>query len=222
MQIDAAGACVICGRSAAVGDLAPELMRLPESVRRPIHASCYRTYVEESRVRGEAWARSRRGRWTLFWLRAKFGAIMLAAGAFTVVAAGPMVIALAVRAWRIRQAIRATLLGEARAVVIVGCRAQSDAMAEAEELFSALWCERVHVVARMVDIGTPFAETDLARRAWEHWGNDPKLPGQASVVIIPDHGAVKRFRITSSSKVSVRQASGRPADVRGAIERMLS
>lgn len=190
--------CAICGKRVAEVDLAPEMARLPESARLPIHAACFESYAKESRARGEAWARSPRGRWTLGWLRVRLVGTVVLATIFTVVAAGPVAVVLAVRGRRLRRAVGSALLGESRAVVIVGYRSTSGGAADIRDIFSASWGQNRGAVVLLVDIDAPFVKTDLARAAWEHWGNDPKPPRQHSVVVIPRHGAVKCLRIGRS------------------------
>lgn len=190
--------CAICGKRVAEIDLAPELARLPASGRLPIHAACFQSYVKESRARGEAWARSPRGRWTLGWLRVRLVGTVLLATILTVVAAGPVALVLAVRGTRLRRAVVSALLGESRAVVIVGHRPSTGTAADIRDIFSASWGASSGVVVLLIDIDAPFAKTDLARAAWEHWGSDPKPPRQQSVVVIPRHGAVKCLRIGHS------------------------
>lgn len=192
------GRCAICGKVVVTGDLAPELAHAPEPARLPIHAACFQSYLKESRARGDAWARSARGRGALGWLRIRLIATVMAATILTIVAAGPIAIAVAVRGKRLRRAVCSTLPDESRAAVIVGYRPNSAGAAEVRDVFSAAWGEGAAVLVLLVDIDAPLGPTDLAGAAWQHWGNNPKPPRQPSVVVVPRHGEVRCFRIGHS------------------------
>lgn len=197
-EAESPAACVICGQNVAACDLAPELAHVPESTRLTIHAACFQLCVKASRARGEAWARSPRGRWALTVLRVKMFATVIAVGVATVVAAGPIGIALAMRGRRLRRALRSAFLGDSRAIVIVGYRPRHAGAADIEDTFSQSWSKGAGVVFLPVDIDAPLGGTDLPRAAWEHWGTDPKPPRRQSIVVIPKHGGVARLRVGPS------------------------
>ena len=218
---DAQPVCAICGQVVGPADLAPEVERLPASARISVHRSCFRTYLKRSRVRGEAWARSPRGRWTLFSLRLWFGALAVGGIFVTIIAAGPMAAVLAVRGWRLRRAARATFLGAARALAVVGYRADADGSREFDDAFSAPWATRAHVVVLMVDIDTPFVKRDLPRAVWEHWCGSAKPLRQQSVVLVPRRGRVQCFGVSRSPAGTGASADERLAEVKTKIESVI-
>lgn len=169
-----------------------------DATRLPIHAACFQSYLKESRARGDAWARSARGRWALGWLRVRLIATVMAASILTIVVAGPIAIRLAFRGSRLRRAICSAFLGQSRAVVIVGYRPGGAGAAEVRDVFSESWDESVKAVVVLVDIDAPLGPTDLAGAAWQHWGNNSKPPRQPSVVVVPRHGDITCFRIGHS------------------------
>jgi|SRR6185437_6524089 len=214
--------CAICGKVVAPADLAPEIARQPRSARLTVHARCFETYLEHSRARGEVWARSPRGRRTLLWLRLRFG-VVAAVGVFaTIVAAAPIAVALAARGWRLRRAVHSRFLDGSRAVAIVGCFGSRAESAEVRDVFSATWAAAAGVTVLVVEVDAPFAKTELARAAWEHWGSSGKPPRQASVVLVPRRGRVCCLPLVRSSTDADPSASGRLAAVRTTIESLLS
>ena len=213
--------CAICGKGVAPADMAPEIARLPHQARLPMHARCFQAYLEDSRRKGDAWARSARGRWELFRLRVRFGAMFGAAAVVTIVAAIPIAVVRTLRGWRLARAVRSSLLGASRGVVIVGYRTAADGSSSTRDA-AAAWPKELDVIVTAVDIGAPFEKTDLARAVWEHWGSVGKPPRLESVIVLPRNGRVTCVRIGHAARGASSSPLTRVAETRTAIESLLS
>ncbi|HEV2181074.1 MAG TPA: hypothetical protein VGR59_12185 [Gemmatimonadaceae bacterium] len=82
------------------------------------------------------------------------------------------------------------------------------------DVFSPSCGESVGVIVHRLDIDAPFAETDAARAAWEHWGSSSKPPRQQSIVLVSRRGSVTHFRIGHLPAATAPQPRDRLIQIR--------
>jgi len=213
-----AALCIICGRPVVHADVPAAWQRLPESMRRPVHASCFEIETERSLARQYAWSRSPRGRLTLLSLRVRFGLGLVGVGLASLIAAGPIAIWLGIHGWRLRRAIRRTL-GANEGVVLAKCRQKSDEALVAEALPDA-WAAAHRVAVRVVDseATTPHS---LDGAAWAHWRPGSKIPIESGVVFVPRVGRVRQWTLPAVRSPDGGEFGDRAMALRSAIETVL-
>ena len=213
-----AALCIICGRPVAPSEVPAAWQRLPESVRRPAHASCFEIETRRSLERQNAWSRSPRGRLTLLSLNARFGLALIGVGLISLIAAGPIAIWLSIRGWRLRRALRKTL-GDSEGVVLAKCRGKTDEVLVAEA-FPEAWAATHRVALRVLDSGVT-TRRSLDAAAWAHWRPNPKMPIESGIVFVPRVGRVRQWSFSLTRSPAGQESVERATVLRAAVETLL-
>jgi hypothetical protein len=217
MSEDAA-LCIICGKPVAPSEVPAAWQRLPESVRRPAHESCFEIETRRSRERQDAWSRSPRGRLTLLSLRVRFGLGLIGVGLVSLIAAGPIAIWLGIRGWHLRRAMRKTL-GDSDGVVLAKCRGKTDELLVAEA-FPDAWAAAHGVTVRVLDSSLTRPRS-LDDAVWAHWRPNAKMPIEFGIVFVPRVGRARQWSFSLARSPSGEDVGERAAVLRAAVEVVL-
>lgn len=218
MSEDAA-LCIICGKPVAPSEVPAAWQRLPESARRPAHASCFEIETRRLLERQDAWSRSARGRLTLLSLKIRLSLGLIGVGLVSSIVAGPIAIWLGVRGWRLRRAVCKTL-GDSEGVVLAKCSGKTDEALIAEA-FPDAWAATHRVVVRVLDssVTTP---RSLDEAAWAHWRPNPKIPIESGVVFVPRVGRVRQWSFSLKRSPDGQEFGERATVLRAAVETLLA
>lgn len=174
-------ACVICGRGG------PTVLTIRSrgsmwSALASFHRRCLIAYRARMRERGDAWARSPRGRMALAWLRVRLASIIFIAAIVSILGILPIAVTMSVRAWHLRR------VGTTGARRFQGtaprshaaCRRSGSDPRGVRRDVGAYESIRVRFVS--ADEDSPSTPHD--RAIWEHWRPNRKMPARSGVVLV--------------------------------------